>query len=203
MILDIAAVLSLAAQCAPGVAPETLLAISRVESGLDPLQIGVNGDGPRPGPARSAGEASRIANRLLQAGANLDLGLAQINSANLPRLGLSVEAAFDPCRNLQASADILAQAYAVELHDPEDAQPALRRALSIYNTGDPARGFRNGYVARVAAAMRANAVAAPTPADRAVPAVPAVPRPAWAVFGGPPPTGFVISPSDRNPGEHP
>ena len=37
--LAMATVLSLAAQCAPGVAPDTIAAIAMAESGLDPLAI--------------------------------------------------------------------------------------------------------------------------------------------------------------------
>jgi type IV secretion system protein VirB1 len=37
--LAMATVLSLAAQCAPGVAPDTVAAIAQAESGLDPLAI--------------------------------------------------------------------------------------------------------------------------------------------------------------------
>jgi type IV secretion system protein VirB1 len=198
MVLDIAAVLALAAQCAPHVAPGTLLAVTRAESGLDPLAIGVNGGGRRPGRARSAADAAQLAARLLATGANIDLGLGQINSANLTRLGLSVEAAFDPCRNLRASADVLAGAYAAQVRGPDDAQAALRRALSIYNTGDPARGFRNGYVARVEAAARPTAAVVPALGAPAEP-----PRPAWAVFGGPRATAFVTSPSRSIPGALP
>ncbi len=145
-------VLALAAQCAPGVAPATLLAVARAESALEPLAIGVNG--PRAGRqprARSAAEAVSTARALLQAGHDLDLGLAQINVRNLPRLGLTLEAAFDPCRNLAAGASVLREGYVrgAARHGP--GQTALRVGLSYYNTGRAARGFANGYVARVTA----------------------------------------------------
>src|SRR5690349_5752967 len=39
MTLTMAAVLSLAAQCAPGVAPDTIASIAMAESGLNPLAI--------------------------------------------------------------------------------------------------------------------------------------------------------------------
>jgi len=144
-------VLALAAQCAPGVAPATLLAVARTESALDPFAIGVNGPTARRRPARSAAEAVSTARALLQSGHDLDLGLAQINVRNLPRLGLTLEAAFDPCRNLSAAAHVLRDGYArgAARHGP--GQPALRIALSYYNTGRAERGFANGYVARVTA----------------------------------------------------
>jgi type IV secretion system protein VirB1 len=149
-LLDLAAILVLAQTCAPQSAPETLAAVAWAESRFDPLAIGVN-RGPRPARrARNAAEAARIARDLLEQGANLDLGVAQINSDNLEWLGLSPEAAFDPCRNLAASDRVLRAGYRPTAG--ETPQQSLRVALSRYNTGHPERGFRNGYVARVEAA---------------------------------------------------
>jgi type IV secretion system protein VirB1 len=187
-MLDLPAILSLSVACAPGVAPETLAAIAWTESRFDPLAIGVN-RGPRPGRrARDAADAARIARALLARGANLDLGVAQINSANLLWLGLSVEDAFDPCRNLAAAGRVLRTGY--RLAPGETPQAGLRRALSRYNTGHPRRGFANGYVGRVeaaaarlgltspVAALAEDSPSAPTPA----PPVETVEPPAWDVF---------------------
>lgn len=164
-MLDLNAVLSLSLTCAPGVAPETLAAIAWAESRFDPLVIGVNA-GPRPPRrAKNAADAARIARGLLARGANLDLGVAQINSANLDWLGLTVEDAFDPCRNLDAAGRVLRAGY--RLAPGERPQDALRRALSRYNTGHPTRGFANGYVARVEAAAARLGLSAPAAAVRA------------------------------------
>jgi type IV secretion system protein VirB1 len=172
---------ALAAHCAPGVAPATLVAIAGVESGLDPYAIGVNGPpARRPRPA-TADEAAAQARALIARGRDVDLGLAQINARNLPRLGLSLEAAFDPCRNLAAAATVLKEGYARgrDRHGP--GQAALRVALSLYNTGHAQRGFANGYVARVLAqAGKPPSRPAYAPADAAV-AAPA--SPPWDVFG--------------------
>lgn len=151
-LLDLAAILILAQSCAPHSAPETLAALAWAESRFDPLAIGVN-RGPRPARrARDAADAARIARGLLERGANLDLGVAQINSDNLEWLGLSPEAAFDPCRNLGAADQVLRAGYRPK--QDETPQQSLRIALSRYNTGHPERGFRNGYVARIEAAAR-------------------------------------------------
>ncbi len=160
MVLTAAAVLSLAAQCAPDVAPQTLLALARAESGLDSLAIRRNPGGPAPRQA-SAGAAIAAAGSALRRGANLDLGLMQINSANLLRLDLTLADAFDPCRGLAAAARLLAVDYRAARSAHVDPQRALRAALSAYNTGDRTRGVRNGYVARVEAA--AGFRPAPTP----------------------------------------
>src|SRR5258708_3155569 len=148
MPLDVATFLALAPVCAPGVAPATLLAIARVESGLDPLAIGVNGAPHARLHAQSTADAVRRADALIASGRDIDLGLGQINVRSLARLGLTVSDAFDPCRSLAASATVLESGYQSVRATGAAAQLALRTALSRYNTGDPLRGFRNGYVAR-------------------------------------------------------
>lgn len=187
-MLDLPAILSLSIACAPGVAPETLAAIAWTESRFDPLAIGVN-RGPRPDRrARNAAEAAGTARALLARGANLDLGVAQINSANLDWLGLSVEDAFEPCRNLAAAGRVLRAGY--RLAPGETPQVGLRRALSRYNTGHPRRGFANGYVARVeAAAARLGLTSPATALSEAAPPTSAPATPvetvepaAWDVF---------------------
>lgn len=191
MPLTMLQVLALAAQCAPAVAPETLLSVVQVESRFDPLAIGVNGKPRVAVSAATTREAADKASALIAAGRSIDLGLAQINSKNLGWLGLSVEAAFDPCRNLAAAARVLQSGY----EGGADAQPALRRALSRYNTGDARRGFANGYVAKVERAaaevvpaiqLQPGAMASSTP-DAAPP-----PPPAWDVFGQAAPASFVM-----------
>jgi hypothetical protein len=47
----------------------------------------------------------------MSSGHNLDLGIAQINEKNLSWTGLTVDTAFDPCRNLAASAKVLFAKY--------------------------------------------------------------------------------------------
>lgn len=187
-MLDLAAILILAQACAPQSAPETLAAVAWTESRFDPLAIGVN-RGPRPARrARDAADAARIARGLLERGANLDLGLAQINSDNLEWLGLNPEAAFDPCRNLAAADRVLRAGYRPK--QDETPQQSLRVALSRYNTGHPERGFRNGYVARVEAAAGTLGLAPrerPFPAQTPIAAAdsPVEQRPVadWDVFG--------------------
>lgn len=197
MILSFDQMQALAAQCAPTVAAETLLSVVKVESGFDPLAIGVNGGPAIRVQAKSRQEAAAKAAALVADGRSVDLGLAQINSRNLDWLGLTIESAFDPCRNLAASARVLQDGYARGARREDGEQPALLTALSYYNTGHPDRGFRNGYVAKVTAAA-ATIVPALKPTANAVPlAQPSesdTPRaPAWAVFRGEEPDeDFVI-----------
>ncbi len=148
--LGISAFERLAQRCAPSVAPSTLAAIARTESRFNPLSLHDNTLGVSAAPSTVA-EATSIAKRLMAAGHSVDLGLMQINSANLGALGLTPEAAFDACRSLAAGAMILAADYAGGATHASQ-QAALRVAFSRYNTGDPLRGFANGYVDRVEAA---------------------------------------------------
>lgn len=179
MLLPLAILLGLAQACAPAVAPETLLSVVQAESGRDPLAVGVNGRNRRSYRPATPAAAAALAGRLIAGGQNLDLGLAQINSRNLARLGLTVADAFDPCRNLAAEAQVLAAGYRRASPIPGAEQAALRSALSAYNTGDPVRGLRNGYVARVTRAA-AQVVPALRPAG-------AEPGPAEAQPNPPPP----------------
>jgi len=193
MPIDLPSALVLATACAPGVAPQTLLSIVSVESGFDPLAIGVNGSKPRAIRSANQADAVRTATELINGGVNIDLGLAQINSKNLTWLGLSLADVFDPCQNLAASARILADNYRRSQPVVGEEQKALRTALSLYNTGDRQRGLRNGYVAKVTGAatrlVPAIAVAAPVQVPSASPDAPAAktgtPRPdapTWDVF---------------------
>ena len=198
MPIDLATALALAQTCAPGVAAVTLTSVVQVESGFDPLAIGVNGRSHVELHPASTAEAVATAQRLIARGANIDLGLGQINVRNLSPLGLSVADAFDPCRNLAASAQLIAAGYVRASPKPGAEQAALRASLSLYNTGNPWRGFANGYVAKVTAA-----------AGRIVPALQSVeppistqahaappPAPVWDVFAGTgaPTAGFVFTP---------
>lgn len=184
MTLTVAAVLALAAQCAPGVAPETLLSVVQVESGFNPLAIGVNGSPAVAISARDRADAVAKASAQIAAGRSVDLGLAQINSRNLSWLGLSVEQAFEPCSNLSVAARILSDGYARGDAQRVGEQAALKTALSFYNTGHPLRGFTNGYVAKVTRAADRFVPGLMPRDDRAVPAAAAsAPPPAWDVFG--------------------
>ena len=147
MTYSAAAILTLASQCAPSVAPETVLAIIQTESSGEPFALNVNG-GRQPAPQSTAADAAATAQRYVAAGYAVDLGLGQINSRNMRWLGLTWENVFDPCTNVAALARVLTSNYNA-VKAGRDPQAALRVALSMYNTGSQTRGFRNGYVAKV------------------------------------------------------
>jgi len=136
-------------ECAPQVAPSTMQAIIRTESGFNPLAININGGAKLARKPRTLHEAAAWSHWLISRGYSVDMGLMQINSNNLRRLGLNAASVFDPCRNLAAGARILTESYRRALREGGTPQSALLKALSAYNTGNFERGFRNGYVAKV------------------------------------------------------
>ena len=146
-MLKTAAIFALAAQCAPEVAPSTLHAVVMTESGGNPFAIGINGGSQLKRQPRTAAEAVSTAKALLARGANIDMGLGQINSANMRWLNLTVEDVFDPCKNLKAAGQVLSSNYRSAVASGK-RQP-LGAALSAYNTGSMTKGYSNGYVAKV------------------------------------------------------
>ena len=133
-------------ECAANIAPKTMAAVVSVESGGNPLALH---DNTRNRTYRTAdiGQAIHWASELIARGDSVDMGLSQINSMNLLRLGLSVRAAFDPCNNLRAGATILSGDYANASAHFGSGQYALRRALSAYNSGSMFAA--QGYVDRI------------------------------------------------------
>ena len=143
-----ATILSLAAQCAPNVAPATVAAVVHTESRGWQFAMNVNGVTRQPARVSNANDAIRIARYYVGQGYSVDLGLGQINSRNMKALGLTWDTVFDPCTNVAAAGAVLAGNYR-SVRTGLHPQTALRVALSMYNTGSQSRGFRNGYVGRV------------------------------------------------------
>ena len=179
-MIPLAAFLVLTQQCAPAVAPATMAAIVRVESGFNPYAIGVVSGRLERQPA-NLDEAVATTRALEADGWNYSAGLAQVNRANCVRLGLTPQAVFDPCRNLAAGAAILQGCFErARLRHPE-AQNALRAGLSCYASGYFSSGFRTGYVQRVVAqAARPDpvvpAITTDVPPIRVIPSRPAAAR---------------------------
>lgn len=111
-----------------------LAGIAQHESGLHPLAIHDNTARKTTFPGDKAAAIS-TASALIKRGHSVDLGLFQINSGNFGWLGLTVEAAFDPCQSAAAGAKVLT-------------------AFSRYNTGSPEKGIANGYAAGVMNAVQ-------------------------------------------------
>jgi type IV secretion system protein VirB1 len=138
--------------CAPNVHPTTINAIAKAESEYKHLAVNINtrkGIKLRPKiKITKPSDAIAVTYAAMSLGHTVDMGYMQVNSANLKRLGYTVEDMFDPCKNINAGGKIFTEAYITMLAIYKDEQIALSRALSIYNTGNPQDGFSNGYVSR-------------------------------------------------------
>jgi len=176
-MLTASAALALALACAPRVAPDVLLSVAYAESHWRTLAIHDNVTGEAFAPT-SKQDAEQIASGLILEGHNPDLGLLQINAANLSRTGLTVTTAFDPCASMHAGAQVLLEDYSGGATSAEQ-QAAILRALSAYNTGSPVAGLRT-YVPfalasarKVIPALRLPGVMPYTPPPVATPSSPA------------------------------
>ncbi len=162
-----------------------LAAIAIHESGngrdsADPLVIGVNADRARGLPAAAIRsttpqEAAARAAALLVEGRSIDLGLMQINSAQLAQHGLTLDAAFDACRSMAAGAD----------HYADDVRAVWTLAHRRYNTGSTERGAAYAAsVERVLARVPAPAATVSSSPQAAAPA--RVPGSLFVRAGDPP-----------------
>ena len=139
---------TLAAQCAPHVAPTTLRAMATVETSGNRFAIGVvNGRLSRQ-PANLP-EAISTVHGLKEKGIRFSAGLIQIYVKNWPAYRLDAESVFDPCANMRAAAGILTNCYQRAGIKTADSQVALRHALSCYYSNNFVTGYRHGYVQKV------------------------------------------------------
>jgi type IV secretion system protein VirB1 len=121
--------------------------VVRVESSFNPYAIGVVG-GRLARQPRNLPEALSTVRLLESRGYNFSLGLAQVNRYNLQKYGLdSYERAFEPCANLVAGSQILAECFRRSSAD-------WGKSFSCYYSGNFTTGFRHGYVQKIYASMR-------------------------------------------------
>jgi type IV secretion system protein VirB1 len=154
--------ISLMSRCAPTIHPTTLSAIIRTESGGNKYALA--DAGPRHLPWRirknmvrsfypkTPQDAASIAKNLINKGHIVAIGLTQLSSRNLKKLGLTVEEVLDPCTNLRSGGQILTEFYTHALKKYSEPNQALLAAISAYNTGNFQNGFSNGYVKTVLSA---------------------------------------------------
>ncbi|ODV41467.1 hypothetical protein AWV79_35430 [Cupriavidus sp. UYMMa02A] len=172
---------AVAQQCAPNVAPQTLMAVARVESSFNPYAIGVVGGRLERQP-RSHAEAVATARQLERLGYNFSMGATQVNRYNLAKYNESYDTIFDLCRNLRTGAAILEECFVRAKRKYGDDQAALRAAFSCYYSGNYVTGFQHGYVQKVVSAALQPA---------AIGVVPTVARPGAAANASPSPPADV------------
>lgn len=148
------------------------------ESGFNPYLIGIKGHALPPFP--DAASAARAARELDASGIDFDAGLFQINRRQFARHGLTIETAFDPCRNAAAGS----------AHFLDDFRVAWTYASRRYNCGgfDCSADYASRADARYAGmvqairALRGSGLPAPaTPVQPASPPAlpPSSPYPDW------------------------
>jgi type IV secretion system protein VirB1 len=142
---------AIAQECAPNIAPQTLLAVARVESSFNPYAIGVVGGRLERQP-RNHAEAVATARNLERLGFNFSLGATQVNRYNLAGYNETYESIFDVCRNFRTGAAILEDCFVRAKRRYPDDRAALRAAFSCYYSGNYVTGFQHGYVQKVVAA---------------------------------------------------
>lgn len=148
MVIDNSALIDLAKKCSPTVSPTTMVTLIKTESKGNPLAIGLNGARLKSQP-KTESQAVAWIKYLDKNGYNFDVGLGQVNIANIRKYKLKPEDLLQPCLNLQVSGYILTQNYIKAKKTTNDPQTALRKALSAYNTGNQKSGFYNGYLVKV------------------------------------------------------
>lgn len=148
MMLELAAFLALAAECARDVAPDTLLAVARHESRLAPWSLNDN-NARQSLVFKTREEAETEGARRVAQGHSVDFGLMQINSMNFGWLGVTPSSVLDPCTNITAGASVLKRAWAQAVATMGEGPDALRATLSLYNTGNTRAGIARGYVGQV------------------------------------------------------
>lgn len=121
-------------QCAPQVAPATMTAVVRVESGGNPLAMWNNSTRSLVIPGNRQ-QAIAYLRRAMASGQRVDVGLAQVDTENFAAFGLTPSTAFNACTNLRAGAQILATAYRHAVATFGPGQTALYHAFEAYNSG--------------------------------------------------------------------
>ncbi len=135
------AFVELAKTCAPLVDVETLAAVVSLESHFKPFAIRINSGSPLPAQPTSKAEAIERATALAVDHQDIQIGLGGIGMEELRKLKLSISDAFDPCRNLKATATLLDGYYRLALRAGADAAHAETVMLqSYYGRDDPSVG---------------------------------------------------------------
>jgi type IV secretion system protein VirB1 len=135
------AFVDIAQSCAPMVQVEVLAGVVSLESKFLPFTIRINSGKPLPSQPANKAEAIELATSLITDHQDIQIGLGGIGVEELRKLNLSVSDAFDPCRNLKATATLLDGYYRLALTggaDPAQAENVMLR--SYYGRDDPTVG---------------------------------------------------------------
>jgi len=106
--------------CAPFVSQDTMITYIAQRSQANPLAIHIT-ETDRWIRPKSQEEAIAAAMKLIEEGRDIEVGLAQIKSADWARYGLTAETVFDPCKNLGAAERVLVADYRTHEDSPGPA----------------------------------------------------------------------------------
>jgi type IV secretion system protein VirB1 len=129
---------------------EMLAGVVSLESKFRPFAIRINSGSPLPAQPTGKAEAIELATSLIADHQDIHIGLGGIGVEELRKLNLSVSDAFDPCRNLKATAILLDGYYRLALRvgaDPARAENVMLQ--SYYGRDDPSVGAMVKYDGQV------------------------------------------------------
>ncbi|EJT01412.1 transglycosylase SLT domain-containing protein [Rhizobium sp. CCGE 510] len=216
-----AAFVEIAQTCAPMVQVQTLAGVVSLESRFQPFAIRINTGPPLATQPASKAEAIEVATSLIADRQDIQIGLGGIGIEHLQKLKLSVADAFDPCRNLKATATLLDGYYRAALRAGDPAQAERVMLQSYYGRDDPSLGAMVKYDEQVRqeAKQLSPTLASLTigergdqagsggqPQDEVVPALPEPPlqpsqtveAPSWDVFSSGRQSSVLVFQNDRS-----
>lgn len=139
----------LAANCAPQVSAELLVAIASVESGLQPMMVRSKSATEL---VSSAGEGVAVTVARLDSGDDVSVGLMGLDARKLAAEGLTYAEAFDACRKLAAAGRVIDALLKAAEKMGLTASKAERHAVRAYFERSLAKaGTVGAYEAHVAA----------------------------------------------------
>ncbi len=143
MLLELSALIPLLNTCQSQVDASILKRLIDSESARNPYAIAIVGTKPVNHPKTKL-EAIQIATNLEKQGYKYSLGLMQIYKENFPAYGMTIESAFDACKNIEVGADIYAKCYQrAKTQAPNKAhQQLLDDAASCYYANNFTRGYQ-------------------------------------------------------------
>ncbi|EGU31272.1 conjugal transfer protein TraB [Vibrio ichthyoenteri ATCC 700023] len=142
MFLEPAILLSLASECQTYVDTDVIQQLISIESSGNPYAIAVKGV-PIVKQPDTLDEAIQSARQLDKLGFNFSVGLMQINHTNFDKTNLTIETAFDYCKNINAGSQIFNECHdrAKVKFSNKTKDEILNHAASCYYSGNFDYGF--------------------------------------------------------------
>lgn len=136
-------------ECAPSVPNVLMQSLVRKESAFNPYAIGMDSKQGAVKQPSNLQDAINTVNQLKKEGRTFSIGLAQIHIANVEKLNLTLEQAFEPCVNLHAGELILWSFYKKAVKYGYQDSSALWAMLRGYNSGDINGAVSNQYASDI------------------------------------------------------